>query len=364
MISARAIKLSLFLAIWGSCCWAAPATVVPNMYVAEVAVASQGESDRLTAMRAALEVVLQRITGAEDIAQRPAAAVILQQSARYAQRYQYRQVAEPELASLAMTVHFDRRAIDEALRNYDLPVWAERRAVTLVWLLAPDALGASSLLDQATATGLYPELFVQAAQRGLPLLFPLLDWDDQSRLDPADVRGGFAARIEEASARYDVRHVLTLAVEVQGQLWTVRATEYAADALPRQWSAAAASSGSALAEVLNRYANRMATQYAVQGSGGWAQDVWVRVRGVGSLESYARVLSYLQELGPVQQVQVLEVAPTDNVYQVRFEGDLAGLQQAIELGRLLTPLERQYSSQGLGFQVMGLRPELLYEVHN
>ena len=113
---------------------AAPAALIEDLYVAEVPVSSQQQGERRTALRAALGRVLVRVTGDAAISSRGGAEVLLEDAARYLQRYQYldQPTAEGE-PGLVLRAHFDGAAISSTLKRFGLPVWPERRAQTLLW---------------------------------------------------------------------------------------------------------------------------------------------------------------------------------------------------------------------------------------
>ena len=75
-----------------------------------------------------------------------------------------------------------------------------------------------------------------------------------------------------------------------------------------------------------------------------------RVRGVIDVETYARFLRYLDDLGPVEQVDVMRVEGDQLTVRVRGIGSMETLMQIFELDRrlVLSP-RRRFGDTGLDF---------------
>jgi hypothetical protein len=61
------------------------------------------------------------------------------------------------------------------------------------------------------------------------------------------------------------------------------------------------------------------------------------VEGIDGIEEYARVYRYLASLTPVDQVQVVRVAPPEVQFDLTLSAQERSLLQVITLGRVLQP---------------------------
>jgi uncharacterized protein len=293
---------------------------VAGLYEAEV----DFEGDRDEAFRAALGKVLVRITGRRDVAARPEVAPLLGNAASYAQQFR-RPVPDRLWAA------FDGTAVERELAALGLPVWGAERPSTLLWI-AIDAGGGrrfvlASVEEFEEEAAIREELLAAASDRGLPMVFPLMDAEDRAQASFAEVWGGFEDSILAASERYGADAVLVgrLAADDLGHgRWML----YAADGVER-WTGGAA-------ESIGRLADLFAARFAVV-SLGEARPVHLVVSGVDSIEDYGRISRFLGSLTAVESLGVESVEGDEVVFRVALRGEPGTLDEAVRLGGLLHP---------------------------
>ncbi len=315
----------------------ANAARVPGLYTAEVALPPGGDMDRAFAV--ALGKVLVKVTGQRDLSAAggpeafgdPAALV-----------RQYRNTA-PGLVE----VGFDPVALRRAISAAGLPVWGEDRPVTLVWLAIEAGRGQREILaaerssaarmPEANAgaslqtTGVrLPEvrdtLLTTAAERGLPLVLPLVDSLDLEAVSFSDLWGDFTEPVLRASARYQPNAVLIgRGRAIGGMLQRVRWT-LLIDGERTDWEGSVADGPDGAADWL---AARLAS------SSEGPRPLTIRVQGIDNLETYGTVLNYLRELGIVDRCTVDRVAADRVVFGLQLRGDAQRLLRTFEIRKLL-----------------------------
>lgn len=304
------------------CLLAGPAGAarVDGLYDAE----ADFEGDRAEGFRAALGMVLVRVTGRRDITARPEVAPLLGNAADYAQ--QFRQPAPNRL-----WVSFDGAALERELARLNQPVWGAERPSTLLWI-AVDAGGGKRFVvasgdefDEEAA--LRDELLAAARSRGLPLVFPLMDAEDRAQASFSEVWGGFEDSIRAASARYGVDAILV------GRMTTDDADRarwmlYTADTSER-WAGS-------IPDSIGRLADLFAARFAVVSSGA-TRTVRLAVTGLESIEDYGRVSSFLGSLTAIEALGVETVEGDEMVFRVELRGEPETLDEAVRLGGLLQP---------------------------
>jgi hypothetical protein len=316
---------------------AVPAPGAQQLFEAEVPVASQDPAQRATAMKQALAEVLVRVTGQRGLPQQPAGRSLLDGAGSYVQQYRYFTRPDSTPPQLMMRVRFDGEAVQQALRREGVAFWGDaERPDTLVWLAVEDG-GRRYLVAAQDGTQAGRQLELASRQRGIPLLFPLLDLQDQSSVRFSDIWGGFFDHAIEASERYNPQAILI------GRLnrsrtggWVARWNLRVAGS-PSSWT----STGSQLADVLDSgidmVADTLASRLAVRDADGTTDSVTVRVDDVRTLEAYARVSDYLASLTAVRRLQVEAVTPDAVHYALQLDGSLQGLTQSIAIGTVLEP---------------------------
>lgn len=309
-----------------------------ELYGATAPVADQSTEQRQEALRAALETVLVRVTGDRAINSWGDSDPILAKATALVQRYGYERTepTEEQPAGLLLKASFDGRAIERELRQYGLPIWGGRRPEHLLWIALRDDGQPRGLIDQTSADTRVPTVRQVAELRGLPVRFPLLDLQDRSQLDFADVWGGFTERVAISSQRYNTEQTVLGAVGQEGGLWVGRWTLMNGGQVQDSWISTDQSLEATLAQGIHGLADRQASRLATR-SAGFLQSINVQVSEVYDLYDYGRVLNLFQGLNAVKSAQVTEVTPEQMQLRLRFEGDLDTLERALGLQRLIQP---------------------------
>ena len=185
-------------------------------------------------------------------------------------------------------------------------------------------------------------LNTQARQRGLPLLYPIFDLEDTSKLSTAEVWGAFMGRIENASLRYSPDAVITGRIQKDQE----RLTGTWAWNIEGKWisfSNVAFNANDLVAEVINKLADALAARYAIDSSRG---SLMVRVEAVDSLKHYASVTRYLESLAPVLDSSVLEVIGSEILFRLSTEGQSRQLMEIIRLDEKMALINRGQDASG------------------
>ena len=323
---------------------AAYAIQVKGLYQARIPVASEAAQDRAQALRAALERVLIKVSGKRTAPLSRRIAAVLTDPARLIDQYRYltlpAQAAPgqpvPPSPSLALWVRFDPAAIDRALRAAQLPIWGRERPTVLLWLAVQD--GTQRTLVGADNAGTVPtEVEHLARGRGLPLVLPLMDLEDQSRVQFGDVWNGYMDNLLEASQRYAAKVILVGQVQHETSgAWSSRWT-LQQGGQQVQWVSQGQAEDDVLAAGIDGAADTLASRFALAPSGYATSLAAVDVDGVTSLQDYARVSRYLAALTSVVQVQPYQVDASRVGFQVDVRGGWNYLAQEISLGHTLLP---------------------------
>lgn len=321
----------------------APADVIQDLYVVDVPVESRDVEARTAAIRTALEQLLVRVSGRQQVLSLPQVAAALEQPTRFVQRYSYATREHGGEKEPLLRVRFDEASVNQLLRDSQLPVWGRTRPATLVWLVVDDRRG-RTLISNDKDTAARRILEQQARQRGLPLRLPLYDLADRSRLSVTDVWGNFEDRILDASSRYQAEAVLVGRIyKVAGNRWAGRWTLYS-EGRREDWEAAGESLADAILPGIGQTAEALARRYAQRSVGPVAGQVQVRVEGIDSLAAYSRAVRYLDGLDVVRQVQPVIIQPTAVIFRLASRRGRLAVSQAIALGHTLVPVASPVSN--------------------
>lgn len=332
------------------------ASVVDGLYDAKVPVPNQSISARHIAMQQALAAVLVKITGEPTAGGVPALHSLIQEPDRFLQQYRYEQSSAASQSSPVVTYYdltrtgapaivptglllwaqFDPAVVNQAVRAAHEPLWGRERPVTLVWAAYQGSSG-TAILSANTQSPARQAMVGAASQRGVPVVFPLMDIKDQQALSVHEVARDDVRQIELASQRYHPDATLV------GTIYRTGPGQYAAHwqlgvgTRSESWDAPTGDLSSVATEGIQRTAGYYAQWFAVGPDAAGLNGVPVTVAGITSVGAYAKVLAYLGRLTPVKSVQVTRVERGRMEFSINTRGGLGNLREAILLGGLLKP---------------------------
>jgi hypothetical protein len=305
------------------------AATFPNLFTVTVAPDPAVTTARDDAIDRAMRILLTRVSGRVDAASYPELAALVEQAPSLMTSY-------ADFDDGSIRVGFNGSVVRQALEAASWPVWGAERPLTLLWVAIDFGNGQRALLsEQADIEGLdgpvgdlvdsiREELLRAADERGLPVVWPLLDLEDFQLISFAEVWGGFDPLIERASARYAADAALVARIAV---------TEFG---LSIRWSLLQGGQtrvlpSSSTRDGIDWAAGQFATEYS---SIGGARLIRLAIEGVDSLVAYARVMSYLESVSVLETVDVAS-----------YEGDVLSLRVAAHGDENL--LERVLTLEGV-----------------
>ncbi|NNE38063.1 MAG: DUF2066 domain-containing protein [Gammaproteobacteria bacterium] len=311
---------------------------VPGLYEAEVFVEDQSVQARQVAMKSAMEMVLVKLTGDRNAAMRMELQPVIDKSQDYVLQYRYLEPEQTQVLTglgdqLTINVRFDENNLNDALRSLGIQVWGRERPSTLIWIATQDESN-RSIIQPETSPEIFNEIETRALERGIVLINPLFDLQDNSALRASDIWGEFHFSVRNASQRYYPDIVLTGKIEsaVPG-IWEGQWTVYLNDETEQYFT-----QGSYLEAVLREGVDGLADIIANNYSDSVMADIGsiqLQVVDIVTVDQYARVLKYFESLSPVTEVEVLEIKPGQVDFRISAHGGSSAVVQAINFGRIL-----------------------------
>jgi len=331
---------------------------VEGLYQGTVTVESRNdERERLSAFSNVFRQVLIKVTGNSEVLTLPQIRRALNNADDYVDTWSYRSISESDSALTAavdatrvgstaqrvqLTVSFFEPEVLSLLETANIPLWPGNRPYTLVWLVVQEELGARQIVG--ASTNAFPDVMalldLEADNRALPILLPILDFEDMRAVSVNDVWDMDAEKLLQASRRYQSESVLvirlfrTVAGGVFGksnylfrdQIFEVEMFEQSAESFIRESVALAT--------------NEISAYYAVLLSGTDSSiEVNLTVEGIKSAEDYAALLDYVANLTDVNDYQVAAVENQTIMLRLSTGGQIRQLVETIALSRTLEPLD-------------------------
>ncbi|MEJ2612405.1 MAG: DUF2066 domain-containing protein [Candidatus Thiodiazotropha sp.] len=319
---------------------------VDNLYESEVPVSGQGANARATGIRNAFARVLIKVSGDRGLLNNPDLAPLLNKASGFVQQYRYKSLDLPAgnrsdaTPDRLLWARFDTRAVNRQLRKSGIPVWGETRPSMLIWLGEEKGAG-RSLLSPEQKPGLKEQMDQVAYSRGIPLVWPLMDIEDQSAIQVSDLWGGFEESIRRASDRYSPDAILVGRFSYRGgDSWQGKWILYLPDKVKR-WQDVANSKQALASEGLEQAADALALRFAPRHVSQGGINLRLRVHGLTRLADYVLVQDYLRSLAMIEQVDLLEAGSEKVDFLLRVQGNRDALVRGIQLGAVLDPVVSQ-----------------------
>lgn len=241
-----------------------------------------------------------------------------------------------------MNVDFASGLIDRMLIDAGIPIWNSNRPSVMVWMALQNDEGERRLLTGEEAE-IIDTIRQFGEERGVPVIFPVLDFEDRRNLTADLVWTLDETAIRRASARYAADTMLAgrLHFTASGEL--VGLWQFIFQDEVTVFDGFSTELQVYLEEPLNRITNELASYFAILPESAATQFVRLRVDGISDLQDYSSLIAYVSNLGLVQSVTPAMIQGERLELQLGLAGSSRQLYELIALDRDLLPIA---SSQG------------------
>lgn len=315
------------------------ADTLKQIYQAEVDVGSRGVDDRNAAIRDAMRIVLSKMILETDSSSQPAIDKLLKNASRFAQTYQYKNIAatgnNDDTVKRQLQVIFNGDSIRRLLQADGIAVWGRNRPSILIWLVV-EKKGVRRLFQPEQMLTLNKSLSKAARDQGLSLTLPLVDLADQGKLSAGDLWAGFDERVIEASNRYGADIILTgrLAQKTE-KYWDTQWRLYSSTDVSKWGQDGNQGLNAALRDGMQGAYTRLFPSYATRATREVDAGVRLKVTGVTYLADFVRVVRYIEALSQIDKVEWSKFESTAVTFKLHLKNDLESLKQALATSDLL-----------------------------
>ncbi len=334
------MKLKLLVTGLFFICTTAISAQSSELYRVDWPVTDRSQQAYQQALLAAFKEVVVRSSGT----QRALEAFYVQESykkvASFIRTYEYQPLPksdDPEAPKLLLVFHFDSNAIRRLLQDAAVPMWSGSQPVTLMWIAYED-----NYERKVLSTGTKPEddikqlVMQQVQRRGLPVVLPLMDLEDELQVTSADIWGLFPDPIMAASQRYGSDSVLAGRLVSQNNGWRGRFfLNVDSQQVYRDFESD--SHDALMGQVIDWLGESLCDVYCVAES--FTVNQWrLLIQDVGSFYSYRKLMDYLESLSAIRKVELAQLKGRSVMVSVDLVGEVDSLIQAIALDRKLIPI--------------------------
>ncbi len=311
----------------------AHADLLRNLYDAEVAVADRSAEALSRGTAAALEEVLIRMSGRQDVGRNPTARGALQTARNFLQKYSYRTDDD----QLYLQTRFSDVQVNRLLERAALPVWSANRPPVLVWLLASDGHGLR-LAKPETDPEIVAQLAAQARRRGVPLSYPLFDYQDSSLVSLNDIRELNVDRVAAASERYRPGSILIGRISAASETRWQGEWRYLLDGIETAVNETAGAGGLASAPI-DLVANQLGAKFAITAWQGANNSTLIGLTGITGFGDYADAITYLESVAGIEHANMVYQSDSKLIVELVMTGTLQKADQFFKLDGKLKAVE-------------------------
>ncbi|MDV6251492.1 DUF2066 domain-containing protein [Vibrio sp. EA2] len=313
-----------------------------DIYRAEVVIDSEQNNGESLAREQGMKEVIVRATGSQSSLSNPIIQKALSSSSRYISQLGYGQVdGQPSLK-----MRFSSGQIHSLLTQAQLPSWSAHRANILVWAIEEQAYERTIAWEHSDSPKV-SALHTAAEARGLPITFPVGDFDDVTGVNVSDLWGGFAEPIAKASQRYPVDAVLVVKTQGDQIRWTLYDQSPSAILISQRSPRSGSASGAnAMAEMVDGITDYYAGKSAVVVSGESSDGITMKVVNIHSAIDFFHLESALHKLNSVAGSEVKRVQGDELTLKLHllasketFEKEASSISQLGEYQEPVKPVE-------------------------
>lgn len=197
------------------------AVEVKDLYQASVAINSRNNTDRAIALKEALAAVMVKVGGNKSVLDNKIIKKSLIEYRLYLNQYRYQlntvHTIKPiidnqtQTKQLFLLASFNEDKINQLFQQANLAIWGSLRPQVLLWLVNEDGL-IRTIMSNSTESNLPYMVNEFSAQRGLPIMMPLMDLTDASEITLSDIWGRFEQPVKKASGRYLAEAIVVMRI--------------------------------------------------------------------------------------------------------------------------------------------------------
>jgi uncharacterized protein len=314
------------------------AVEAPSIYQVEVPVATHSDQLRDEAIKKGFVQVLVKVSGNSHVMEAyPKLKPYLGHADDLVQEFSY---TTPTTASSAtpylLVVRFDVDSINKLLKDAGASVWGQNRPSILVWM-AYDGPNHPAEVVGSSERAIQTTLNDEAEQRGLPVIFPVMDVTELTQVTPTDVINKTLTVLKPASQRYDSKAILmghlTQTTAGVTSNWQLLVGDEHWD-----FNVAGKNLQDVFGSLVNQISDTLAKRYSAVITDVVQTNIILKVTGLKQQSDLALLMKYLQQLTPVANVQLKSVNGDEIILTLNLRGTQQAFVQAVALGSNLKPV--------------------------
>jgi hypothetical protein len=266
-----------------------------TVLTSHVSVESNGVANERDVLEEALADVIVTLTGDEATRNSQITENLKKRLDEFLVEYRY----EPSGQEWDLVAKFDQEGLSQVVDKEGVVTHKVTEEEVLLWLVYQYPERMPVIVNTGSPEKLKGTLVKSLRSKGLQPLLPIMDLDDQQKVDPADILAGKDSSLVKASQRYGVTHYITGVLQFDAGHWK---TTLRSDRNPESVSSHAGILGGAFSSALTLL------QSSEQENGGldsaYADRILIQVDYIGSYRDYKRLTKFFDASEQINQWMV------------------------------------------------------------
>ncbi|OCH20552.1 DUF2066 domain-containing protein [Aliivibrio logei] len=290
-----------------------------DIYHTEVQLTASDNAESVAKTEGLVNVLI-KVSGQRDIANNGVIKKALTQSDRYVTQMSF---VDHKDAPRGMKLGYNPKMVTHLLTQSEQSIWEAPRKPVLVWIVNEYNYQRSIIWEQSDSN-LITRIKQAAYDRGLPVLFPVGDFDDVTSIEIPDLWGSFKKPIADASERYNPQAILVVKIRGNSLSWDLFDTtpQYLVKTSKKAIEGTA-SGAVQLSDMINDVSDYFADTYSKKLGTTVSQSEMISIAGIHSTEGFFTLEKQLKQLNSVASVQVDSIQGDKVIYTLNLLGDWA-----------------------------------------
>jgi len=315
------------------------AVEVKDLYLVKLEVKGQGKTERWKATLSGFREVLIRKSGSNSILQSYSVQQAYPKVTNYLQRFEYSSHKNEDNESVYLiSLYFEPRLINNVIQQSQMPLWGSNRPVTLLWLAIEEDFERRIIHESQSSSPVEEQIDKDSIRRGVPIILPLMDLDDELKVSISDVWGRFAKPISEASLRYAADSVLFGRIQRQGERWNGK-FGYLNQGTETAFELFEATQELIISKMMDRIAELLCEKYCVVEEVGLKNEVMMDISDINSFTEFKQLESYLTSLSSISKIELVTIAEDRTLFKLTLLGQLESVIKGISLSQKMLPID-------------------------
>ena len=326
----------------------AEAVEVTDLYLVKWPVTAQSKAARWKASLAGFKEVLIRKSGSQAILQSYEVQQAYSKVTSYLHSFEYSRIEDPsDEFPYLISLYFEPRLIDNIIRDSKMPLWGSNRPVTILWIAVEEDFKRRILKDQIDAESsqisdeinepnekqsLTLSIKENATRRGLPVISPLMDLEDELVVSISDIWGRFPSTVLQASQRYSADSVILGRIRKNGEQWRGEFT-YINQPVQSSFEVSAEQPQQVIGQMVDKLAELLCNKYCVVEEVGQKNEVLMNVSGINNFKTFKAAEDYLNQLSANKRTDVVKIEQHNVTFKLTLLGQIESLIEGIRLSQ-------------------------------